>query len=150
MQIRDCRLGGGETAKLRGSKLSETFTKAAEIFRTKTVTNCTLSVCKRDVCFAGGGFCEKSQQWLGVEGAEAPVSFSIGMPWHSPDECEFVGMQSSGTHSAGVTTDRTAANRANTQTNLCAIFGVRLGFSVQDQFPIFCNANMAVFTLPEA
>jgi len=65
------------------------------------------------------------------------------MPWQSSDECEFVGMQSSGAHSAGATTDRTAANKANTQTNFCGIVGVRLEFPVQDQFRNFCDANMA-------
>jgi len=54
--MRDCRSGGGEIAKLRASKLFETFTSGAEILKTKTVTNCISSVCKRDVCIAGGGF----------------------------------------------------------------------------------------------
>src|SRR6516225_7075913 len=63
------------------------------------------------------------------------------MTLHSPDEYELVCMQSSGAHSAGVTTDRTAANKANTQTNFCGIFGVWLE-SVQDQFRNFCDANM--------
>jgi hypothetical protein len=60
--MRDCRLGGGKIAKLRASKLFETFTSGAEIFKTEIVTNCISSVCKRDFCIAGGGFCEKSQQ----------------------------------------------------------------------------------------
>src|SRR5215467_6203238 len=64
------------------------------------------------------------------------------MPWHSPEESKFVGVQSRGAHSAGVTTDRTAANRANTHTNFCGIVGVRQESPVQDQFRNFCDANM--------
>src|SRR3974390_1331296 len=84
--------------------------------RESTSTTCK-SIDSRDGnCVAGRGFSAALQQWVGEGAAECPVPFSIGMPWHWPECCEATGgIQSRGAQSAGATSEKIAANRANPQ-----------------------------------